>query len=57
LDETDKKNLSVTVKLFIPHFFKNLEKSPILHAANNNAWVAFNICQHYKWNTSEEEEN
>jgi len=41
------KNLSVTLKLFTPHFFKNVEKSPIVYAANNNAWATFNICQHY----------
>lgn len=37
LAETDKNSLSVTVKLFIPCFFKNIEKSTIVHAANNIA--------------------
>ena len=47
LAETDKKSLSGTVKLCIPRFFKNIEKSTIVHAANNNARVTFNNCQHY----------
>ena len=46
LAETDKKSLSVTVKLFIPRFFKNIEKFSVAHAANKKTWVTFNICEH-----------